>query len=47
MVTQDHTVDGTEITPAPRALPINGGERWILALQSATPTELKALPKVV
>lgn len=26
---------------------INGGERWILALQSATPTELKAMPKVV
>lgn len=26
---------------------INGGERWILALQGATPTELRALPKVV
>lgn len=26
---------------------INGGERWILALQSATPTELKAMPKVL
>lgn len=26
---------------------INGGERWILALQSATPTELKVMPKVV
>ena len=26
---------------------IQGGERWILALQDATPTDLKALPKVV
>ena len=26
---------------------IQGGERWILALQNATPTDLKALPKVV
>ena len=26
---------------------INGGMRWILALQSATPTELKAMPKVL
>lgn len=26
---------------------INGGERWILALQKASPTDLKILPKVV
>jgi len=26
---------------------LNGGERWILALQNASPTELKSLPKVV
>jgi hypothetical protein len=26
---------------------INGGERWILALQKASPTDLKMLPKVV
>lgn len=26
---------------------INGGERWILALQKATPADLKALPNVV
>lgn len=26
---------------------INGGERWILALQSATPTELHSMPKVL
>lgn len=26
---------------------INGGERWILVLQSATPAELKAMPHVV
>jgi len=26
---------------------INGGERWILALQNASPADLKALPKVV
>ncbi|WP_436644538.1 class I SAM-dependent DNA methyltransferase [Microbaculum sp. FT89] len=26
---------------------INGGQRWILALQNATPAQLRALPKVV